>query len=120
MIQQFAHTEKGIFCLRLVHLSPSCFNTKKYEILNSRKSVQDYPHQRNLTPIDVKLSSELLVTADDRIHLLTAAQLVMGAFHFPQARREGNISTNHHVYSRERRGEKRREELVIVKAFLLH
>lgn len=75
-------------------------------IFNSRNSEQDNPHQRNLTPIDVKLSSELLVTADDRLHLLTAAQLVMWAFHLPQARREGNISTNHHIYSRERGGDR--------------
>lgn len=70
-----------------------------------------HPHQRNLTPVDVKLSSELLVTADDGLHLLTAAQLVMWAFHLPQARREGNISTDHHI---DARGEKRRRRWSLI------
>lgn len=83
MIQQFAQTEKRrVFCLRGSVLVAQLFQHET-GILNSRKSVQDNPHQRNLTPINVKLSSELLVTADDRLHLLTAAQLVMWAFHFP-------------------------------------
>lgn len=43
------------------------------------------PHQRDFAPVDVELSSELLVTADDRLHLLTAAQLVLRTLHLTQA-----------------------------------
>lgn len=59
-------------------------------------------HQGNLAPIDVKLSSELLVAADDGLHLLTAPQLIVGAFHFPQAGGERNVGTDHHVHPAER------------------
>lgn len=47
--------------------------------------MQERPHQGDLTPVDVKLSSEFLVTADDRLHLLAAAQLVMWVLHLSQA-----------------------------------
>lgn len=60
-------------------------------------------HQGNLTPIDVELSSELLVAADDGLHLLTAAQLIVGALHLPQAGGEGNVGADHHVHPAERR-----------------
>lgn len=53
--------------------------------------------QGDLAPVDVELSSELLVAADGRLHLLAAAQLVVGALHLPQAGREGHIGADHHV-----------------------
>lgn len=96
---QFAQTgKKHAFCWR-----ESVIVTPPKNMAFWIQGNLDNTHQRNLTPVNVKLSSELLVTADDRLHLLTAAQLVMWAFHFPQTWREGNISPNHHVYSGERR-----------------
>lgn len=51
----------------------------------------------------MKLSSELLVTGDDGLHLLTAPQLIVWAFHLPQTGGERNIGTDHHVHAAERR-----------------
>lgn len=43
------------------------------------------PHQRDFAPVDVELGSELLVAANDWLHLLTAAQLVLRTLYFTQA-----------------------------------
>lgn len=67
-------------------------------------------HQGNLAPIDVKLGSELLVTADDGLHLLTAPQLIVGALHLPQAGGERNVGTDHHVHPVDTQGRDNRGE----------
>lgn len=57
------------------------------------------PHQRDFAPVDVELSSELLVTTDDRLHLLTAAQLVLRTLHLTQAWREWHVCSHHHIHT---------------------
>ena len=60
------------------------------------------PHQVDLAPVNVELGPELLVTADDRLHLLAAAQLVVGVLHLPQAGRELHVCPHHHIHTGER------------------
>lgn len=73
---------------------------------------QQNSHQGDLAPVDVELSSELLVAADGRLHLLAAAQLVVGALHLPQARREGHVGAHHHIDPAE--GEEEEADSVLV------
>ncbi len=56
-------------------------------------------HQRDLAPVDVKLSSELLITADDGLHLLTAAQLILWGLHLSKARWELHVCSHHHIHT---------------------
>lgn len=74
------------------------YSLSRFEKLDVSERILS-PHQRDFTPVDKKLRSELLVTADDGLHLLTTAQLVVGALHLTQARREGDVSAHHHVHA---------------------